>query len=246
MRLARRWPPAALLCPGLCTLWLIFAAAGTNEVGRQFLEENKERPGVITLKSGLQYKVLRKGEGKHSPHASTPCDVHYTGTTPSLTPDALNAETQWNAFDSSYDRGKPATFAPNQVIKGWTEAMQLMVEGDLWEMYIPSELGYGNEGAGKDIKGGDVLIFQMEIVKINGRKKLAVTCNLKTQEHCDAAEVGVLEDWGGKSQEAIQDEIASLKEQFAHPEMTTDKKAIYEKLRVLKMILKQRQNRAEL
>jgi len=73
-------------------------------------------------------------------------------------------------FDSSYKRGQPTTFAPNQVIKGWTEAMQLMVEGDKWEMYIPSDLGYGPNGSPPKIPGGATLIFTMEIIKIKGDK----------------------------------------------------------------------------
>merc|ERR1712226_1301910 len=107
-------------------------------------------------------------------------------------------EEEWKEFDSSYKRGEPTTFAPNQVIKGWTEAMQLMVEGDKWEMYIPSELGYGDGGSGEKIKGGDVLIFRMEILKIKGGRKRAVKCDLKTRENCDDAEVKVLDAWASK------------------------------------------------
>merc|ERR1712150_210905 len=141
-------------------LYAVCAEAGTNEEGKKFLEENKNRDGVITLKSGLQYKVLRKGSGKFAPTKDSPCECHYAGTTPALTPDAIDMdESKWKEFDSSYKRGSTTTFAPNQVIKGWTEAMQLMVEGDKWEMYIPSELAYGDHGAGGKIPGGDVLIF---------------------------------------------------------------------------------------
>ena len=83
-------------------------------------------------------------------------------------------------FDSSYKRGKPTTFAPNQVIKGWTEIMQLMVEGDKWEVTIPSDLAYGARGSGSDIKGGDTLIFKMEIIEIKGDK---VPCDEETHDH---------------------------------------------------------------
>merc|ERR1711915_387121 len=109
--------------------------------------------------------------GKHHPTKDSPCDCHYAGT--------LIDGTE---FDSSYKRGSPTTFAPNQVIKGWTEAMQLMVEGDKWEMYIPSELGYGDGGQGGKIKGGDVLIFRMEIKKILGNKKPANKCDIETKK----------------------------------------------------------------
>jgi len=167
-------------------LLLPCALAGTNEVGKKFLEENAKREGVVTLPSGLQYKVLREGHGEKSPLVGTPCECHYAGTTPSLTPDAIDKEeSQWAEFDSSYKRGSPTTFAPNQVIKGWTEAMQLMVEGDKWQMYIPSELGYGDGGSGAKIKGGDVLIFNMEIMKIKGDSKPAERCDVETLKGCN-------------------------------------------------------------
>ena len=112
------------------------AHAGTNEAGKKFLAEKAKEDGVIVLESGLMYKVLRKGDGAYHPTADSSCSCHYGGK-------LITGET----FDSSYDRGSPTDFAPNQVIKGWTEAMQLMVEGDKWEMYIPSELGYGDGGS---------------------------------------------------------------------------------------------------
>merc|ERR1719487_3204715 len=167
-------------------------AAPSKADGEKFIEGKKKKEGVITLKSGLQYKVLKKGEGKYHPTKDSPCECHYAGTTPSLTPDAIDKEEKdWDEFDSSYKRGEPTTFAPNQVIKGWTEAMQLMVEGDKWEMYIPSELGYGDGGSGQKIKGGDVLIFRMEIINIEGGKVRAVPCDLKSREGCEADEVEI-------------------------------------------------------
>merc|ERR1719229_1736840 len=163
-----------------------FAAAATNEVGKKFLDENKAREGVVKLKSGLQYKVLKQGTGKFHPTKDSPCECHYAGTTLSLTPDAIDKpEAEWNEFDSSYKRGDPTTFAPNQVIKGWTEAMQLMVEGDKWEMYIPSDLGYGDSGSPPKIMGGDVLVFTMEIIKIKGKKKPADRCDPETSTGCN-------------------------------------------------------------
>merc|ERR1711956_6056 len=100
------------------------------------------------------------GWGLEHPTAGTPCECHYAGT--------LLDKTQ---FDSSYDRGSPTTFAPNQVIKGWTEAMQLMVEGDKWELYIPSDAAYGDGGRPPKIGGGDCLVFTIEIIKIKGGTK---------------------------------------------------------------------------
>ena len=125
------------------------------EAGDAFLEANKTKDGVITLPSGLQYKVLEEGPGMEHPKVGTPCDCHYAGR--------LLDGTE---FDSSYKRGKPSAFAPNQVIKGWTEAMQKMVVGDKWEMYIPWNLAYGAAGKPPKIPPKACLIFVMEIMKI--------------------------------------------------------------------------------
>merc|ERR1712070_986849 len=173
--------------------------AGMNADSKKFLDENKGKEGVITLASGLQYKVLRKGSGIHHPTVSSPCECHYEGT-------LINGD----KFDSSYDRGSPTTFAPNQVIKGWTEAMQLMVEGDKWEMYIPSELGYGDSGSPPKIQGGDVLVFQMEIIKIKGDKKPASKCDVKTMEGCKDKEKEYVEKMKGKGKEKVGSELKRL------------------------------------
>mmetsp|Transcript_134918 Transcript_134918/g.233082 ORF Transcript_134918/g.233082 Transcript_134918/m.233082 type:complete len:159 (+) Transcript_134918:94-570(+) len=141
-----------------CAALLLQATSATDKAGTKFLEEKAKEEGVVKLKSGLMYKVLKKGSGKKHPTADSPCDCHYEGTL-----------IDGKEFDSSYKRGEPTSFAPNQVIKGWTEAMQLMVEGDKWEMYIPSELAYGDRGAGGVIPGKAALIFRMEIIKIKGK-----------------------------------------------------------------------------
>jgi FKBP-type peptidyl-prolyl cis-trans isomerase FklB len=134
----------------------VAALAGSNEEGLKFLAEKEAEEGVIKLASGLLYKELTPGTGK-TPAAHNPTKCHYKGT--------LIDGTE---FDSSYARGQPATFAPNQVIKGWTEAMQLMQEGSKWELYIPSELAYGDRGAGAKIPGGSVLVFTLEMIEVTG------------------------------------------------------------------------------
>mmetsp|Transcript_25728 Transcript_25728/g.72688 ORF Transcript_25728/g.72688 Transcript_25728/m.72688 type:complete len:114 (-) Transcript_25728:268-609(-) len=111
--------PAPLTCALL--LLRIGAAAATSPQGLEFLQEKAQTPGVITLPSGLMYEVMEKGSGTVHPTASTPCLCNYEGTLIDGT-----------KFDSSYDRGEPAEFAPNEVIAGWTQAMQLMVQGDKW------------------------------------------------------------------------------------------------------------------
>jgi len=179
---------------------LVFA--GTTPEGLAWLEENKGGEGVIQLASGMQYKVLRKGDGAFHPTVDAPCECHYAGT--------LLDGTE---FDSSYSRGSPSTFAPNQVIKGWTEAMQMMVEGDKWELYIPSELAYGERGSPPKIPGGSVLIFTIELITINGGKVPASRCNPFTTEDCNAKEVkwlNKIDGKYGKDPEKLQIEIKRL------------------------------------
>ncbi len=121
--------------------------------GAAFLEENKTKEGVVTLESGLQYKVITEGSGK-SPSSADRVKVHYKGT--------LIDGVQ---FDSSYDRGQPATFGVTQVIKGWTEALQLMKEGSKWQLVIPSDLAYGAVSRPK-IPGNSVLLFDVELIEV--------------------------------------------------------------------------------
>jgi hypothetical protein len=130
---------------------------------------------------------------------NSPCETHYEGKL-----------ITGKVFDSSYARGSPTTFAPNQVIKGWTEIMQLMVEGDQWEVYIPSDKAYGDSGSGADIKGGDTLIFKMEIIKIKGDKVPAFTCDPKTKEGCNDREKKYIAKKDSKSKDDIAKEMKRL------------------------------------
>jgi len=129
-------------------------SAVAKEKGKKFLDENAKKEGVVVLPSGLQYKVLVKGDGP-SPKPEDKVSVHYTGTLIDGT-----------KFDSSYDRNTPAVFGVTQVIKGWTEALQLMHVGDKWQLFIPSDLAYGDNGAGGVIGPGEVLIFEVELLSI--------------------------------------------------------------------------------
>jgi FKBP-type peptidyl-prolyl cis-trans isomerase FklB len=129
--------------------------------GQDFLAKNKSKEGVKTLPSGLQYKVLKEGSGA-SPKATDTVVAHYTGK-------LLNG----TKFDSSLDRGQPLVYPANQLIPGWTEALQLMKVGSKWELYIPSELAYGERGAGQDIGPNSTLIFEMELLGIGDPGKAA-------------------------------------------------------------------------
>jgi len=132
------------------------ASANTNKTaGEKFLAENKNKEGVTTLPNGLQYKVLKEGNGP-KPKIDSTVNVHYHGT-------LINGE----VFDSSYDRGEPITLSLTQVIKGWQEALPLMSVGSKYQFYIPADLAYGDRGAGTSIGPNETLIFDIELLGIN-------------------------------------------------------------------------------
>lgn len=131
------------------------AAEKNKKEGEAFLAENKKKDGVVTLPSGLQYKIIREGAGD-SPKLTDQVSVNYRGT--------LIDGTE---FDNSYQRGKPATFNVNSIIPGWTEALQIMKTGAKWELYIPSMLAYGERGVGRQIGPNSTLIFEVELISIN-------------------------------------------------------------------------------
>lgn len=124
------------------------------EEGKKFLEENKKKEGVVTLPSGLQYMVLKEGTGE-TPSATDKVTTHYHGTLIDGT-----------VFDSSVERGQPATFPVNGVIQGWVEALQLMKVGSKWRLFIPPHLAYGERGAGESIGPNSTLIFEVELLSI--------------------------------------------------------------------------------
>lgn len=125
-----------------------------TEEQEKFLQENKTKEGVITLPSGLQYLILKNGDGE-KPGPSTMVTVDYEGS-------LINGK----VFDSSYKRGQPATFGVHQVIRGWTEALQLMSVGSKWKLFIPSSLGYGARGSGGSIPPHATLIFDVELLSM--------------------------------------------------------------------------------
>jgi FKBP-type peptidyl-prolyl cis-trans isomerase FklB len=133
------------------------AGEANKKEGDEFLAVNKSREGVTTLPDGLQYKILKSGSGA-KPTASDSVVCNYRGT-------LING----TEFDSSYKRGQPATFPVGGVIKGWTEVLQLMPVGSKWEVYVPSDLGYGTRGAGGAIGPNSTLIFEIELLSIQGK-----------------------------------------------------------------------------
>lgn len=130
------------------------AGEGSAEAGIAFLAENGKREGVVTTESGLQYEILKKGDGP-KPGPTDKVKTHYHGTLIDGT-----------VFDSSVERGEPISFPVNGVIKGWTEALQLMPVGSKWKLFIPSDLAYGPRGAGNSIGPNETLIFEVELLAI--------------------------------------------------------------------------------
>jgi FKBP-type peptidyl-prolyl cis-trans isomerase FklB len=134
-------------------------ADANKKVGDAFLAANKSKEGVVALPSGLQYKIEKAGTGpKPTPTDSVVCN--YRGTL-----------IDGKEFDSSYKRGQPATFPVTGVIKGWTEALQLMPVGSKWQLFVPADLAYGDRGAGADIGPGATLIFEVELMSIDDKNK---------------------------------------------------------------------------
>lgn len=151
-----------LISPEQCNMTLQkklqeYMAQKTNkdkEEGIKFLEENKKRTGVITLPSGLQYEIIKEGTGP-IPKSTDTVKAHYAGSL-----------IDGKEFDNSYKRGEPITIPVTGVIQGWVQALQLMPVGSKWKLFIPSDLGYGDRGAGGAIPGGAVLIFDIELLEI--------------------------------------------------------------------------------
>jgi FKBP-type peptidyl-prolyl cis-trans isomerase FklB len=134
------------------------AGVAARKEGEAFLAANKSKEGVVTLPSGLQYKILTAGTGQ-KPTANDKVTCNYRGT-------LINGK----EFDSSYKRGEPTSFPVGGVIKGWTEALQLMPVGSKWQLFIPPDMAYGDRGAGSDIGPGETLIFEVELLSIGDQK----------------------------------------------------------------------------
>jgi len=125
-----------------------------KEAGRKFLAENKLRPGVTELTGGLQYEIIKEGDGRQ-PLLSDQVKAHYRGA-------LLNGK----EFDNSFKRGQPFSAPLSALIKGWQVAIPMMKEGSTWRLWIPSDLAYGDRGAGRDIPGGATLLFEVELIEI--------------------------------------------------------------------------------
>ena len=130
-------------------------AASLSFTNQKEILSNQSSEEFVTTSSGLQYRILNEGSGDDSPRPESVVSVHYRGKL-----------TNGLEFDSSYKRNQPASFPVNGVIRGWTEALQLMKEGDKWELIIPSDLGYGSKGAGNIIPPDSTLIFEVELIEI--------------------------------------------------------------------------------
>ena len=168
---------------------LAYLVLGTNPWGKRFLEKNRYNEGVTTQPSGLQYKVRRRGGGDAHPLPSTQCDVHYVGRVAKK----VDGKRRWTTFDSSRKRGEPLSLSAESAIAGTGEALTLMVEGARWDVWMPSELAYGDDGFGEHIVAGDMLHFDLELVKIDGPARPAA--QRAADDHTEIATVKDLRAW---------------------------------------------------
>jgi len=207
------WTFAALLFTSLSIGALEAKKDQTNEQGIKWLKANKEKPGVITLKSGLQYKILATGKGKYHAKPEAECHIQFIGTTVEMQPDAPDLDRDdWDDFDNSYQHGDAVLWTPKTAIKGWQQAFSMMVEGDHWELYMGADLGYGDEGSGEKVQAGEALIFRLQLDKIEeGQWTKAHRCNFKTRVECEDDENAFLDIWVKKSDGEVQAEVKRLK-----------------------------------
>lgn len=198
---------------------LQLSSAVTTKEGKDWLAENALKPGVVSLPSGLQYKVLVPGAGMYHPKADTLILAHYEGRL-----------TDGTVFDST--GGGPQAFTPNHHVKGWSEALtHYMVEGDKYELYMPSELAYGEKQNGK-VPGGSVVIVEMELVNIarDGAKVRALKCNVETGGGCDNQEQAFVKELQGKKPKKLQKELKKVMKE-GKKEMTPEEKE-WQRLRI--------------
>lgn len=161
------------------------ADAQDDAAGEAFLQANRDKPGVVELDSGLQYKILTNGTGLYHPREYCQCQCHYEGRLAALNHNG-------HVFDSSYERGEPLQVSPMQVMEGWNQAMQRMVAGDVWELYIPAALAYGAMGHAPDIPPHAVLWFELHLVTVDcpaQHRTLALKCRVDTGALCNDREL---------------------------------------------------------
>jgi len=223
---------------------------GMTPAGKAFMQENKKREGVETLKSGLQYKVLTAGKGKSHPVKESEVEQHYRATTLTLEPDVLTKDpSEWKTHDSSYEKNRTGIYLPKTAVKGWNQAMRLMVKGDIWEIYVPSTLAYGDAGEAKfGIGWGEMIIMRIEIIDIQGKKQTIKVCNAQTREYCKDNEIAILDKWG----KASADEVAAhLKALQSKKETSTilrggEREQVLKDIKLVKQIVKARKHGEEL
>lgn len=219
---------------------------GSNVEAVRFLEANKKRSGVVTLLSGLQYRVVREGNGGYHPSEDSSCDCHYVGTSSRLMPDFFaqeKNEEQWESFDSTRRTvaKQPAALEPHSIV--WGQALKMMVEGAIWDIFVPSELikkkevddGEDDE---KDLKkSGDVLIFRVELLRIKGQQVPVDICDIQSWKGCSERQRAYVERMQKKTKEKWTSEVERL-ESMTGDEMTEeDKSWILTRVKLLRSIL---------
>lgn len=210
------------------------ALAGTNKEGLEYLAKRDKEEGVVKLDSGVRYKVLKKGEGKWRPRKDAPVKIHYTGHLVDGT-----------KYGSSYDiaTGEPMGFKLDLVIKGWGEAMQKMVEGDKWEIILPSEVGYGDNGDPPRVPGGNVAIITTEMIEIQGKKKRAAQCNVVTGDACNEEESPVLDKYKTQNIDELKSALKQVEERSQLVLKSDERKRITMEESILNRLIKSKKTK---
>jgi FKBP-type peptidyl-prolyl cis-trans isomerase FklB len=222
--------------------------AGTNELGLKYLKERALEPGVIKMPSGWLYKVHRHGEGKFHPTEDSECEMWYIGTTPRLTPkahetanDTEAVKTEWKHFNSAYHNGKTLAFQPAHMPL-FKEAMQMMVEGDHWEIYMPSEIGYGDRGQDPYVEGGACLIWRLELEKILGEKVPVDECDVVSKKDCDEEQADYIDKMAAGTAETRSAEYKRLYAMTGQDMKSKKKHWLLARLKLLKKMQDSEQN----
>lgn len=235
-----KWAPLSVFAV-LLALQSVEVVARTLEDGRKFLIENKDRPGVVTLDSGLQYKILTKGHGKWLATLNSTAKFHYAGTTLNLTTDFLDKhESEWETFESSWKDGESKFWQVRMMTEGFRTALTMMVEGSKWEIYVPSHLGYGNTKAGgKMIKPNEMLIFRIEMLGMEDYI-IKAKCDPASLDYCEDDEVKFIGEWKEKSLKELETKTKGLKKKAGYSLKKEEKENFGKQIRILKEMIETR------
>eukprot|EP00933_Yihiella_yeosuensis_P021432 TRINITY_DN1694_c5_g1_i1.p1 TRINITY_DN1694_c5_g1~~TRINITY_DN1694_c5_g1_i1.p1 ORF type:complete len:246 (-),score=54.98 TRINITY_DN1694_c5_g1_i1:38-775(-) len=214
----------------------------TNEVGKKFLADYIQQEGVISTTSGINYRVLRTGSGTESPIDKARCLIHWEVRTAQNYPDG-------EKMDSTYDRSEPMVLQPNMLVpgQGMSFALQMMVEGDKWEVALPAELGYGAAGSTGKVAPGDALFFTIELLEIKGESVPAMRCDdVKDLKDCNDDAKKYVKKQREKEGSALQAELERLSGMTGNAVKPDKQQWLHRRIKILKSLVQEKATNAEL